>query len=274
MLTVPHSCVGNLIGKQGVKIKSLETNAGLQEIRFDKSEHYDPSSPGRTVILIGNTTSCAVGCYLIFRALHERAGLNHASAARTPGPTYEEWMETVSARGPKPVFAPPAVPNLGGQYASGPPSHPPANWSSSPHSDSRAPAYAPTSYAPSAYPPSGFIPPAAYAPVGFAPAPYAPQSNMPPSYPEYPRYPNQVSSMPSVQAGGDSVAVEMQCPCDKVGRIIGKAGAMIKELESKSGTMIKINQDLPVGQPRIVTIKGPAMSVAIAKELISSLIAP
>lgn len=280
VLTVPHSSIGNLIGKAGAHIKQLELDAGLNEICIEKAEN--PNSLGRNITLIGSASACSVGCYLIFRALHERA--IKAGDARSSGQTFHEWMEVAErSYGPKKAsFAQ----SSGGsnKYGDGMSSYTPAP---APYSAPWMPDSRP---ALQAYAAQSYAPPTAQSYAPLAAQSYAlptAQSYMPPTYAEYPRQPysDQLPSYSSppassllppktmvAQASGEALALEMQCPAEKVGRVIGKGGSNIKDLESKSGTVIAINQDVPAGQPRIVTIKGPALNVAVARDMIANII--
>ena len=57
-----------------------------------------------------------------------------------------------------------------------------------------------------------------------------------------------------------------------VGRIIGKGGEMIRDLQARSGCCIDVNQNVPSGQPRIITYRGKSTSdVDFAKKLVAML---
>lgn len=62
------------------------------------------------------------------------------------------------------------------------------------------------------------------------------------------------------------------CPQALVGRLIGKQGETIKDLQRRSGARIQIDQNFPDGQPRLVTIEGEPHSVQVGVELVTSLI--
>eukprot|EP01034_Spumella_vulgaris_P030353 gene30353-37555_t len=70
--------------------------------------------------------------------------------------------------------------------------------------------------------------------------------------------------------GGTSITSIMDCSQDDVGKVIGTKGATIKELQSKSGARIQIDQDFPSDAPRKINITGSAAAVAIAAQLITT----
>jgi KH domain len=53
-----------------------------------------------------------------------------------------------------------------------------------------------------------------------------------------------------------------------VGRIIGKGGEMIRDLQARSGCKIDVDQNVAAGAPRIISYKGKRSKVAFAKQLI------
>ncbi|KAH8059175.1 hypothetical protein JL722_5729 [Aureococcus anophagefferens] len=50
----------------------------------------------------------------------------------------------------------------------------------------------------------------------------------------------------------------VHCPQALVGRLIGKQGDTIKDLQRRSGARIQIDQNFPEGTPRVVTVEGSA----------------
>jgi far upstream element-binding protein len=69
--------------------------------------------------------------------------------------------------------------------------------------------------------------------------------------------------------GGPSIQVTMDCPQALVGRVIGSAGATIKELQARSGARIQIDQSFPDGVPRKINISGSQTAVTLATQLVS-----
>jgi len=60
----------------------------------------------------------------------------------------------------------------------------------------------------------------------------------------------------------------VECPPNLVGRVIGRGGETIRDLQSRSGCEITINQDLPEGQNRQVIITGNKVNVEAAKSMV------
>lgn len=68
-------------------------------------------------------------------------------------------------------------------------------------------------------------------------------------------------------AGGPTVTQIVECTQPQVGKIIGTGGATIKELQSKSGARIQIDQDYPPEVPRKINITGTAAAVALGVQV-------
>lgn len=63
------------------------------------------------------------------------------------------------------------------------------------------------------------------------------------------------------------------CPHTFVGKVIGKGGETIRDLQMRSGARIQIDQSGDEGKPRAVTITGHATAVAAAKQMVETVIA-
>mmetsp|Transcript_29115 Transcript_29115/g.53103 ORF Transcript_29115/g.53103 Transcript_29115/m.53103 type:complete len:615 (+) Transcript_29115:130-1974(+) len=78
--------------------------------------------------------------------------------------------------------------------------------------------------------------------------------------------------LPAAGAAGSGEAV-VECPQAAVGRVIGRGGETIRELQEKTGCSIQIKQDgVPDGQPRRITVKGPAAKLQAAVDMINATI--
>ena len=66
--------------------------------------------------------------------------------------------------------------------------------------------------------------------------------------------------------GGMSATVD--CSKSLVGRVIGRGGETINDLQTKSGTRIQIDQQVPDGQPCKITITGPPPNVQSAVAMV------
>lgn len=73
----------------------------------------------------------------------------------------------------------------------------------------------------------------------------------------------------NAMGGGPQVSITIDCPQPVVGRVIGSAGATIKDLQSRSGAKIQINQDFPDGVPRKISISGTQAAVSLAAQLVN-----
>merc|ERR1711965_238624 len=100
------------------------------------------------------------------------------------------------------------------------------------------------------------------------PVPQAPLS--PYGYAAPPRHVRPYGGPPSPSPGDARETV--RCPQALVGRLIGKGGDTIKDLQRRSGARIQIDQNYPEGQPRLVTVEGAAQCVRAGVELVRSLI--
>ncbi len=58
-----------------------------------------------------------------------------------------------------------------------------------------------------------------------------------------------------------------------VGRVIGKGGEQIRDLQARSGCKIDVDQNVPPGAPRVVTYQGTRKTIDFAKQLIGILCA-
>jgi rRNA processing protein Krr1/Pno1 len=56
-----------------------------------------------------------------------------------------------------------------------------------------------------------------------------------------------------------------------VGRVIGKGGEMIRDLQARSSCRIDVDQNVPPGQPRVITYRGTRKTVDFAKHLVAML---
>ena len=53
-----------------------------------------------------------------------------------------------------------------------------------------------------------------------------------------------------------------------VGRVIGKGGEMIRDLQARSACRIDVDQNVPPGQPRLITYRGTRKTIDFAKQLV------
>ena len=109
--------------------------------------------------------------------------------------------------------------------------------------------------------------PVAEAPVAEAPAAEAPVPGLPPGLPSGGQ-PAPVVATPDPEAileeKGTVSAVY-------VGRVIGKGGEMIRDLQARSNCRIDVDQNVPPGQPRLITYRGTRKTIDFAKKLVHML---
>lgn len=77
-------------------------------------------------------------------------------------------------------------------------------------------------------------------------------------------------------AVGDADAIitkEIDCPQTLVGKVIGKGGETIKDLQARSGAKIQVEQSMPPGQPRKIMITGVQSAVDAAVVLVTEVLA-
>jgi len=70
--------------------------------------------------------------------------------------------------------------------------------------------------------------------------------------------------------GGTTQTID--CPKNLVGRVIGRGGETINDLQQRSGARIQILQDVPEGTPCKVTINGTPQTVEVALKLVNDVI--
>ena len=54
-----------------------------------------------------------------------------------------------------------------------------------------------------------------------------------------------------------------------VGKVIGKGGEMLRDLQARSGCRLDVDQNVPHGNPRILTYRGTRKKVDLAKQMVS-----
>jgi len=70
--------------------------------------------------------------------------------------------------------------------------------------------------------------------------------------------------------GAIDTSILVDCPQTLVGRVIGKGGETIRDLQLRSGCQIQVDQNFPEGQPRKISVQGSAQNVELAKQLINN----
>lgn len=75
----------------------------------------------------------------------------------------------------------------------------------------------------------------------------------------------------SSSSGGGTIVEKCDLPSLYVGRIIGKGGEQIRDLQARSACKIDVDQNVPHGAPRIITYQGPRDKIEFAKSLVQKL---
>mmetsp|Transcript_75041 Transcript_75041/g.125053 ORF Transcript_75041/g.125053 Transcript_75041/m.125053 type:complete len:224 (+) Transcript_75041:68-739(+) len=65
----------------------------------------------------------------------------------------------------------------------------------------------------------------------------------------------------------------IDCPKDLVGRVIGRGGETINDLQTRSGTRIQIDQTVPEGTPCKIQITGTPEAVRVAVQMVNDVMA-
>ncbi len=71
--------------------------------------------------------------------------------------------------------------------------------------------------------------------------------------------------------GGPTITTVIEANQSQIGKIIGTGGANIKEIQSKSGARVQIDQDYPPDVPRKVNITGTSTAVNIAVQMVQGI---
>ena len=72
----------------------------------------------------------------------------------------------------------------------------------------------------------------------------------------------------NAMSGGDVITEVVMCPPTLVGRVVGRGGGNVREVQSRSGARVQVNQQFPEGQDRQVEITGTEAAVKSAIELV------
>ena len=83
--------------------------------------------------------------------------------------------------------------------------------------------------------------------------------------------PGQRGPPPNAPPGADAIE-RVECPHTLVGWLIGRGGETIRGLQTRSGSGISIEQNLPEGVPRIVMITGTREQVTLGRQLVEELL--
>ena len=108
-----------------------------------------------------------------------------------------------------------------------------------------------------------------------APAPYAPATPyLAPAQPIYQQYAaqNPYGQFGGTAGGGGSETEVFFVEKQYMGRIIGKKGVTINDLQRRSSTDLQVNQDVPPGRHCEITIRGSRQAIEMAKQMLTEVI--
>ena len=109
------------------------------------------------------------------------------------------------------------------------------------------------------------------APTIAAPAPTALLLGLPPGIVGTAPDPVDPTVQPTVVNPDQIIEERGEVASMYVGRVIGKGGEMIRDLQARSGARIDVDQNVPPGQPRVITYRGTRKTVDFAKKLVHML---
>jgi predicted RNA-binding protein YlqC (UPF0109 family) len=101
-----------------------------------------------------------------------------------------------------------------------------------------------------------------------APTTAALPSGLPPGLPTTGGQPAPVVAAPDPEA---ALEEKGEVSAVYVGRVIGKGGEMIRDLQARSSCRIDVDQNVPPGQPRLITYRGTRRTIDFAKQLVHML---
>jgi len=112
-------------------------------------------------------------------------------------------------------------------------------------------------------------------PYAAAPSPYTPPAQYPtPAQPAYQQYgaQNAYGQYGATPGGGGTETEVFYVEKQYMGRIIGKKGVTINDLQRRSATDLQVNQDVPPGRHCEITIRGSRPGIEMAKQMLKEVI--
>jgi len=95
-----------------------------------------------------------------------------------------------------------------------------------------------------------------------------PQQQPPQQQPSQAQPPQQQQQSTHVSDSNQVVEEKGEIPVDIAGRVIGKGGEIIRDLQARSGAQIDVDQSALPGRPRAITYRGSRAKVDFAKKLV------
>ena len=81
--------------------------------------------------------------------------------------------------------------------------------------------------------------------------------------------PSDPSIAPTISNPNSIVEERAEISAQYVGKVIGKGGEMLRDLQARSGCRLDVDQNVPHGNPRILTYRGTRKKVDLAKQMVS-----
>lgn len=93
-------------------------------------------------------------------------------------------------------------------------------------------------------------------------------SSGPPVLDVNPHKPSDSISAPTLSNPNSIVEERAEISAQYVGKVIGKGGEMLRDLQARSGCRLDVDQNVPHGNPRILTYRGTRKKVDLAKQMV------
>ena len=279
-LLIPNASAGLVIGKGGDNIRKMVDESGANKIQLSNKEKQVPGIEERLITCIGNTAQVIKASELIVAKICEDPQVKFLNLSTQ----YKGAGMPMPPQGGGFGRGPPAPPGPGG------PPGGPGGYGGAPYGGYDAyggmqnmqGGYRPDqSYG--APPPFGQYPPAPmyadYGPYGGGAYPPPPSMYGAPPGGMHGGFDNGMGygGAPPPAPGGSGQGIQIQVADHIVPAILGRGGAVIKEMMELSGAVIKVSQKgeyAPGTTNRIVTISGPQAAAAHAHQLVLAKIPP
>jgi len=300
-IEIPNEMVGRIIGKGGSTIKEIQEQSGAH---MDVAKACNPGNSNREIVIKGTQLAAAYCNLLVQQKIcgGDQQNPSYMQAYHFYMALYTQQQQSMGMQippAPQPFAqpqpygmapyqgqpAPMQQPGYGQQAG-----QPPVAYGQPPQQPPQQPAQPPAQQTYGQPPVGAYGQPTAQPAVGYgqqqppyaqqqAPAAYQqqPMAGQPPQAYGQPQYGQQAYGQQAGQqaiAGvdGDKLTAIMQVPNEHVGRVIGKGGIAIKEIQQQSGAHVDIPPDTHT-PTRAVSITGNAHEIQACQALIQQKIA-
>jgi len=236
VIVISSSTVGKVIGRGGEMVRELQ-NKSQAKIQIDHSGAASGIPSDKKQVTVIGTEEAVVKAEEMINFLSANPAMEGLQALSL---LMEEKHRSGGNWGSGPPY--PGLPNQGSNMTS---DHPP------PHHQHQDP------YAYGAPPTQGYPPAPGYG------QPYNPSHYAPPP---------QQHTPTSASSSGANETDTMTAQKHFMGRIIGKKGVTINDLQRRSGVNIQVNQEVPAGQDCEIILRGVRQGIDMAKSMIREII--